>query len=93
MNMADLSERTLVELVQNAQKTAERSRSVSEKMTKAMVDATCVLSKLTVHRMRNTMEEHDREERRREVRRAEQEQRREDEWRRGLYRMRDEERR
>ena len=95
VNVADLSERTLVELVQNAQKTAERSMSVSEKMTKAMVDATCVLSKLTdaVTRMRNTMEEHDREERRREVRRAEQEQRREDEWRRALYRMRDEERR
>ena len=93
VNVADLSERTLVELVQNAQKTAERSMSVSEKMTKAMVDATCVLSKLTdaVTRMRNTMEEHDREERRREVRRAEQEQRREDEWRRALYRMRDEE--
>ena len=95
VKVADLSERTLVELVQNAQKTAERSMSVSEKMTKAMVDATCVLSKLTdaVTRMRNTMEEHDREERRREVRRAEQEQRREDEWRRALYRMRDEERR
>lgn len=95
VNVADLSERTLVKVVESAQKVAERSMAASEQMTKAMVDVTCMLGKLTdaATRLRHTIEEHDREERRREERRRELDQRREDEWRKEWNRRRDEERR
>ena len=95
VDVADLSERTLVKLVDSAQKVAERGIAASELMTKTMVDTICMLGKLTdaVTRLKHTIEEHDREERRRDERRRELDQRREDEWRRDWNRRRDEERR
>lgn len=94
-DVADLSERTLTDLVGRAIKMAQKHSVLSEEATKAIVDNTIVLGKLTsaITSLKNTIEDHDREERRREERRREMDVRREDEWRRALWRLRDEERR
>ena len=95
VDVSDLSERTLVILVDRAVKMAQRRSVLSEESTKAIADNTVVLAKLAsaVTSLKTTIENHDREERRREERRREMDARREDEWRRALWRLRDEERR
>ena len=95
VDIRDLSERTLVNIVDKKQRVAERTIVAAEKIYGALIDATCVLGKLTdaVSRLKNTMVENEKEEERREAKRAEREKRREEEWRKALGRLRDEERR
>ena len=68
VDIGDLSERTLVNLADRAVKMAQGRLLLSEESTKAIVDNTVVLAKLTsvVTRLKTTIENHDRKERRRE---------------------------
>ena len=95
VDIKGLSERTLVQIVDEALKTAERNLAVNEQMRKAIVDSTCVQSKLAdaVNRLTSTVMDFNREERRREERRRAFEQRWEDEWRHEWNRRRDDNRR
>ena len=95
VDIVDLSNKTMLEIVERSLKANERSMGLSERSVKAIIDNTCVISKFTdaINRLTKAIESHDREERRREERRIEMERRREDEWRKALGRLRDEERR
>ncbi|MEW8611275.1 MAG: hypothetical protein AB2558_20420, partial [Candidatus Thiodiazotropha sp.] len=95
VDITGLSERTLVQLVDDALKTAERNLAVNEQMRKAIVESTCVQSKLAdaVTRLTSTVMDFNREERRREERRRAFEQRWEEEWRHEWNRRRDDDRR
>ena len=95
VDIKGLSERTLVQLVDEALKTAERNLAVNEQMRKAIVDSTCVQSKLAdaANRLTNTVMDFNREERRREERRRAFEQRWEDELRHEWNWRRDDNRR
>lgn len=84
VNVQDLSERTLVETVESAQKVGKRNIVVSEDLIKVIVENSCVVAKLTeaVNRLQKQLDEHERNDRRREEKRIELEQRRVEEWRR-----------
>ena len=63
VDISDLSERTLANLVDRTVKIAQRRLVLSEESTKAIVDYTVVLVKLTsaVTSLKTTIENHDRE--------------------------------
>ena len=94
VDIKDLCKKAMIKIIEKSEKVAERTLLISENMVRAMTENTCVLAKLvdSMSSLRNTIQEFDREEKRREKRR-DLELKREEEWRKALNRLRDEERR
>ena len=94
VDVQDICEKTMMKIVERSEKVVEGNRVISEKALKAMKEGTLVLSKLvvTVNSLQRTVEDCDRREERREERRREFELKREEDWRKALSRLIEEER-
>ena len=94
VDVKDICEKTMMKIVERSEKVVEGNRVISEKALKAMKEGTLVLSKLVVavNTLQRTVEDCDRREERREERRREFELKREEDWRKALSRLREEER-
>lgn len=95
VNVAELSERTLVTVVDTFRKAMQENVVELREMRKTMVESTVVISKMVdgLARYKKSLEDHEKEEQRREERRIELEQRREEERRRDVKRWKEDERR
>ena len=95
VDVADLSEKTLVTVVDTFRKAMQQNVAELKEMRKTMVESTVMMSKMVdgLSRYKKTLEDHDKAEQRREERRLELEQRREEERKRDVKRWKDDERR
>ena len=77
MDVSDLSEKTLVTVMDTFRKAMQQNVAELREMRKTMVESTVVMSKMVdaLARYKKTLEDHDKAEQRREERRLELEQR------------------
>ena len=94
VDIKDLCEKTMLKIVEKSERVNEGNRVLSEKALKAITDCTSVMAKLadSVSRLDKTIREFDKKEERREEARQSLELTREEEWRKALGRLREEER-
>lgn len=95
VDVAELSERTLVTVVDTFRKAMQDNVVELREMRKTMIESTVVMCKMVdgLARYKESLEDHEKEEQRREERRIELEQRREEERRRDVKRWKEDERR
>ena len=93
-NIRELSEQTLVETVEGQRRVGARSVVVTEQLIRTVIDNSCLLAKLSdmVGRLDKRIEEHEKNEQKREERQERLEQRQNEEWRNAFFRLRQEER-
>ena len=93
VNIGELNRHTLVEMIGRSLEASERQMAQSAKILKAIEDSTHVVGKMVdaMTRMSRSMDDHYREQRKREDRYEERERNREEEYRKEMQRRREEE--